>query len=174
MYLEKLLDVANDVQADSLTFHNLIFVSRELLEQQKVYDNRLGCTSGAWEGFLFEPGIEPQALYEKMKNILSGKYRFRVDFYPNFSYPALEEYYKDPHYKLSEYSSRCVSPWMVAYIFPDGEVRPCLNSDYSFGNIKKDKFSKVWNSGQALRFRRLLKENQIFPLCVRCTELYRY
>ena len=172
--LERLLDVADGAHADSLTFHNLIFVNRELLEKQKVYDHLLDCTSADWEGFVFEPGIEPQVLYEKMKNISSGKYRFRVDFYPNFSHQALVEYYQNPDDTLWEHSSRCVSPWIAAYIFPDGEVRPCLNSDYSFGNIRKDKFSKVWNSRQALRFRRLLKENKIFPLCVRCTELYRY
>ena len=174
MFLERLLDVADDAHADSLTFHNLIFINRELLEKQKVYDNLLGCTSADWEGFVFEPDIEPQVLYEKMKNILSGKYRFRVDFYPNFSCKALLEYYQNPYDAPSDYPGRCISPWIAAYIFPDAEVRPCLNSDYSFGNLRKDKFLQIWNSEQAVRFRRLLKENKIFPLCIRCTELYRY
>lgn len=173
-YLEQMTDVANRAQADSLTFHNLIFLNRELLDKQKVYDSLLGCNSVDWEGFIFEPGIEPQILYERIKKILSGRYRFSVDFYPNFSYPALREYYKNPNYTPSEYSCRCLSPWIAAYIFPDREVRPCLNSSYSFGNLRKDKFYKIWNGEQAVRFRRLLKEKRFFPACIRCTELYRY
>lgn len=173
-HLEEMLDVAKEIKADSLTFHNLIFLERELLEKQKEYDRLLNCSSLDWEGFIFEPGIDPELLYEKIKDILSGRYPFGVDFYPNFSYKALWEYYQNPHYLPSEYKSRCLSPWVVAYIFPDGEVRPCLNFSYSYGNIKNKKFTKIWNSQKAIRFRLLLKEKKILPVCVRCTELYRY
>ncbi len=34
-----------------------------------------------------------------------------------------------------------ISPWLVAYVFPDGEVRPCLNCNYSYGNIERMKSS---------------------------------
>jgi len=63
---------------------------------------------------------------------------------------------------------------MSAYIFPDGEVRPCLNLDYSYGSIKNNKFTEIWNGAAAVKYRRVLKEKNIFPVCVRCTELYRY
>ena len=69
---------------------------------------------------------------------------------------------------------RCLSPWIVAYVFPDGEVRPCLNFSYSFGNIRRERFSRIWNNAQAKLFRDTLKKNRIFPVCARCTELYRY
>jgi len=173
-YLEQMTNVANRAQADSLTFHNLIFLNRELLDKQKIYDSLLSCTSIDWEGFLFEAGIEPQILHEKMKHILSAKYRFSVDFYPNFSYKELLEYYKNLEFMPPDYSCRCLSPWIAAYVFPDGEVKPCLNSSYSFGNLRKNRLLKVWNSEQAVRFRRLLKKKRIFPVCIRCTELYRY
>lgn len=173
-YLEQMTDVANHAQADSLTFHNLIFLNRELLDKQKVYDSLLGCNSVDWEGFIFESGIEPQILYKKMQQILSGKYSFGVDFYPNFSRQELLEYYKNLKFMPFDCSCRCLSPWIVAYILPDGELRPCLNSSYSFGNLRKDKFLQLWNNEQAVRFRQLLKEKRILPVCVRCTELYRY
>jgi MoaA/NifB/PqqE/SkfB family radical SAM enzyme len=173
-YLEQMTDVANHAQADSLTFHNLIFLNRKLLNKQKVYDSLLGCNSVDWEGFIFESGIEPQILYKKMQQILSGKYSFAVDFYPNFSYQELLGYYKNLKFMPFDYSCRCLSPWIVAYILPDGELRPCLNSSYSFGNLRKDKFLQLWNNEQAVRFRQLLKEKRILPVCVRCTELYRY
>lgn len=173
-YLEQLIDIAKSINADALTFHNLIFVNRRLLDKQKEFDNLLGCSSCDWEGFTFEPGIEPEVLSAKIKQILSGRYRFSVDFYPNFSYQELIQYYNNPSYFPCEYTCRCLSPWIVAYVFPDGEVRPCLNSSYSFGSLREDRFSKIWNSPQATRFRRMLKQNKIFPACVRCTELYRY
>jgi MoaA/NifB/PqqE/SkfB family radical SAM enzyme len=173
-HLEQMIDVANEVGANSLTFHNLIFIDEKHLEQQRAIDHVLGCSSKNWEGFVFEPQIDPDVLYEKIQKILSGQHRFSVDVYPNFSFQELKEYYQNPDFNSNEYSSRCVSPWVVAYIFPDGELRPCLNSDYSFGNVKNEKFSPLWNNDRAISFRRLLKKHSTFPVCVRCTELYRY
>jgi len=53
------------------------------------------------------------------------------------------KYYTKTDYAGPGYSSRCASPWMAVYIFPDGEVKPCLNSSYSYGNIITDKFSNL-------------------------------
>jgi len=86
----------------------------------------------------------------------------------------LREYYNNPSYLPSEYSARCISPWMVAYVFPDGKVTPCLNFSYAYGNLKEKKFTQLWNNDIAVGFRRYLRQNNIFPVCVRCTELYRY
>lgn len=176
--LEGMIDVARRAGADSLTFHNLIFTDRSLIERQKRYDDALGASSADWEGFVFDPGIDPEALYDKMRRILSKKYPFSVDLYPNFSKEAIAGYYRDPEFGLSNagsgYSARCMSPWLAAYIFPDGEIRPCLNSTYSYGNIKDEPFRKIWNSEKAIAFRRALKGAGKFPLCARCTELYRY
>ncbi|MFH0827643.1 MAG: SPASM domain-containing protein, partial [Candidatus Omnitrophota bacterium] len=84
------------------------------------------------------------------------------------------DYYLNSAYLPSAQNSRCLSPWLTAYVFPDGEVRPCLNFSYSFGNIKEEEFISTWNNARAARFRNTLKTNKIFPACVRCTELYRY
>jgi radical SAM protein with 4Fe4S-binding SPASM domain len=172
--LEELLDVAQEIGADSLTYHNLIFLEKGLVDRQKACDKTLGCSSADWEGFVFDPEIDPDTLWGKMERIKAAKRGFSVDFYPNFSKKALKEYYGDPSYMPSEYAPRCVSPWITAYVFPDGEVRPCLNFDLSFGNIKDEPFSRIWNGERALRYRKRLKDDRIFPVCVRCTELYRY
>lgn len=173
-HLEGMLEVADEAGADSLTFHNLIFLNRRILERQKEFDCVLECESHDWEGFNFEPGIDPEELYEIMRRILSAKKRFIVDFYPNFSRSALIEYYRNPEFADSRYSGRCVSPWIAAYIFPDGEVRPCLNSSYSYGNALNAKFTEIWNNERAIKFRRFLKEKRSFAVCARCTEMYRY
>jgi len=172
--LDELLEVVKDVGADSLTFHNLIFLRRDLIEKQKFYDKLLGCSSISWEGFVFEPEIASEVLYLKIREIMAPKHRFMIDFYPNFSLKGLKEYYENPAYLPSEYSSRCLSPWVTAYVFPNGQVRPCLNFDYSYGNIKFDKFMQIWNGDSAVRYRKVIKDRGIFPVCIRCTELYRY
>lgn len=173
-YLEQMAGVAEDAGADSLTFHNLIFTNKKLLEDQKRYDEILGASSKDWEGFDFEPGFDPETVYDTARRILSGKHSFDVDIYPNFSRAELVRYYNDPCFVPVEYPARCLSPWLVAYIFPDGEVRPCLNCTYSYGNIHSASFKDIWNSESAVRFRRTLAQEKIFPLCRRCTELYRY
>ncbi len=172
--LEQLPAVADRVGADSLTFHNLIFLNDKTLEKQKEFDRVLGCACADWEGFRFEPGIDPEALYNKITKILSAKHKFIIDFYPNFSREALMEYYTKSDYTGPRYSSRCISPWVAAYIFPDGEVRPCLNSNYSYGSVAATKFTQLWNNEKAVKFRSFLKEKHLFPVCARCTELYRY
>jgi len=173
-FLEQMLDVAKEAEAVSLTYHNLIFISKEALQRQKKLDDLLVCSSGDWEGFVFDPKIDVDLLYEKIKAIRLQKHSFSVDFYPNFSYSALLEYYNNSDYALKGYSSHCLSPWIAAYVFPDGELRPCLNSSYSFGNLKEHKLMRLWNSSNAMRYRLLLKKSKIFPACIRCTELYRY
>jgi len=173
-FLEQMLDVTKEAQAVSLTYHNLIFISKEIIDKQRKFDELLTCSSRDWEGFIFNPKIDVDLLNEKIKEIRSQKNKFSVDFYPNFSRFALLEYYNNPDYALKGYSSRCLSPWIAGYIFPDGELRPCLNCSYSFGNLKEHKFMSLWNSSNAMRYRLILKKNKIFPVCIRCTELYRY
>lgn len=173
-YLEQMIEVAEQTKANSITFHNLIFLDEQTAKKQKEFDRILGCSSLDWEGFVFEPRIDPQILYEKIKEIRSREHPFGVYFYPDFSCSSLKEYYCNPCYTPLEYPARCISPWVVGYVFPDGEFRPCLNLSYSYGNIKQEKLSRLWNNEKALNYRRCLKKNKIFPACVRCTELYRY
>jgi len=173
-HLEVLLDVARQAQAASLTFHNLIFLGPKVLEEHRRVDEILGCSSRDWEGFVFEPGIDPKKLFEKMRFVLSRPAGFSVDFYPNFTEKGMAEYYLRPDYLPSEYAQRCVSPWICAYVFPDGGVRPCLNCSFAFGNINDTGFMEIWNSAQAVRYRQVLQKEGIFPACRRCTELYRY
>lgn len=174
LHLEDMPEVVLAAGADSVTFHNLIFTSKEVLSRQSEYDSLLDTSSDQWKGFDFEPGIDPEILIAKMARILAGKYPFRADMYPDFSPAELKRYYTDPMFRPIEYKTRCLSPWIAAYVFPDGTLRPCLNSAYSFGNIKEASVTELWNGEKAVRYRGLLKKSGIFPACARCTELYRY
>lgn len=169
-----MIKVAGDAGADSLTFHNLIFLGKSQIEAQKKADELLGCASREWEGFVSEPGIDSSVLQRTLDRIRRGAYPFAVDVYPNFSRGELKRYYGEADFVPREYPCRCLSPWLTAYVFPGGAVRPCLNSSYSFGNLKEMTFKQIWNSAAARRYRKILRQRGIFPACVRCTELYRY
>jgi len=173
-HLEEMTRVAAAAGADSLTFHNLIFLDTTVLERQRSHDAELGCSSADWKGFVFEPGIDVDLLWQKMSEIRAGRYPFSVDFYPNFTHAELKEYYGNPGYAPAGTTGACMSPWIVGYVFPDGEVRPCLNSTYSYGNVKNAPFRAIWNSDKAVAYRHHLKKVRAFPVCARCTELYRY
>ncbi len=173
-HLAEVTETAREVNAASVTYHNLIFLREETLVEQRLVDETLGSSSEAWEGFVLDPEIDPDALDAELQEILAKRYPFGVDVYPNLSGDGLVEYYRRPTEVPGEYPARCISPWIVAYVFPDGEVRPCLNFSYSYGNIKGSGFSEVWNGEGAVRFRNILRESKMFPACTRCTELYRY
>ena len=174
--LEEMLAVAERLHANSLTFHHLIFMDEATYCSQEETVGWLlpGTSSANWKGFVFESGIDPRLLLQKMDAIRQKATKIFVNFYPNFSDTEVIDYYENPRYLPKSYRPRCLSPWITAYVFPTGDVRPCLNLDYSFGNIKDAPFSALWNGEQAVRYRRILKERKLFPACIRCTELFRY
>lgn len=173
-FLEDMLNVAKELEVNSVTFHNLIFLDAETAGKQDRWEKELQCSYAAWHGFVQDPGINPPAVYQKLRAMAGSRHSFKIDVYPNFSQKEMTRYYTDPAYMPQEYPARCLSPWLCAYVFPDGEVRPCLNGTYSFGNIMHEKLSSIWNSQKACSFRKILKKQAVFPACVRCTELYRY
>ena len=180
LYLDRLVDVGKSFNADSLTFHHYIFITEELYSrQEKVTTELLKVTSFDWSGFIRNVcnlGIDGEVLCKVISRVrrLSRNNKFFANFYPNFDEKEIIEYYSSLHFISRTYPQRCLSPWIVGYIFPDGELRPCLNINYSFGNVCNQKFKEVWNNEKAVFFRRVLRKMRFFPACVRCTELYRY
>ncbi|MFA5004888.1 MAG: radical SAM protein [Candidatus Omnitrophota bacterium] len=173
-FIDQLLPLARELEVNSVTFHNLIFINEKMLSGQKEYDRLLQASSSGWDGFVFSPGMDVSVLRDKLKQVFENGSGLKIDIYPDFKLTDLGQYYADPEKIPGGYLKRCLSPWITAYLFCDGQIRPCLNSSFSYGNIKEKPFSQIWNSAQAIKFRKLLKEKRIFPACPRCTELYRY
>ncbi|MFH1415977.1 MAG: radical SAM protein [Elusimicrobiota bacterium] len=172
--LDRLLPVLDDMGADSITFHHLIYLEENDIRETKEKFPDL--KAGDWEGFVSDPGIDTGKLINALKRIkeLSSKYSFMVNVYPNFNKEEIEKYYKDDAWFPDSYTGRCKSPWICVYVFPDGELRPCLNFQYSFGNLNESGFKEIWNGETAGRFRAQLMKEKKFPVCRRCTEIFRY
>ncbi|MFC2062002.1 radical SAM protein [Elusimicrobiota bacterium] len=172
--LEEMLEVVESMGADSITFHHLIYLSQEDIDitRQKYPD----LNPEDWEGFVAKPKIEPQALIESLNKINEAKkkYRFMINIYPNFKPEEIKKYYLNSSWFPDSYKGRCLSPWICAYIFPDGQLRPCLDFAYPFGNLKEESFEEAWNGSKAQEYRLILEKEGMFPVCKRCTEIFRY
>ncbi len=176
-YLDDIVEAAEKIEAKSITFHHLIFLSRKIYEQHNLlFDSHFKTRCDDWGGFVRDslPQIEVKYLIAKIAELKNRDSKVGISFYPNFSDPDVERYYTDFDFVPTSYKNRCVSPWMVAYIFPDGTVRPCQSLNYSSGNLKENGFKKIWNNENHIRFRQITKRLKRYPVCSRCTEFYRF
>ena len=160
-----------------MTLHHLIFINdRTYNEFDSVLQENFACSPSDWKGFIRKqlPEIKIDKLIENINNIKKQKHSLDVSIYPNFTDKEIREYYSGWDFKPSSYPLRCLSPWMVAYIFPDGSVRPFHSVNFIAGNIKEMSFKKIWNSNRYCDYRNLVKQKGCFSVCTRCTEFYRY
>ncbi len=175
--LDEVVAAAEQIAAKSITFHHLIFLDQKAYDMQNMIFNRdFDTTCHEWGGFVRDklPDMDIDYLVKKMFELKRKETKLDISFYPNFTNEEIYQYYSNFNFTPSSYKNRCVSPWMVAYIFPDGSVRPCQSLNYSSGNIKKDTFRNIWNNDKHVRFRKITKKNKVYPVCSRCTELYRF
>jgi len=177
LLLRDTIKAVEELDIKTLTFHHLIFLSRsQYLEHNSDFNKYYGVSCTDWEGFILDdlPKIDPQRLLNNIRTIEKDSFRIPVHFYPNFTDEEILRYYSEFNFEPSSYKSRCLSAWMVAYIMPDGDVRPCYLFNLSLGNIKEKQFTEIWREGRYREFRRVTKTLGKYPACQRCTELYRF
>ena len=175
--LDEVVDSAVEMGAASLTFHHLIFLGEETYSRhESMFDKHFSISDHDWKGFVRKhlPVIDPGKLMATLKKIKAASPGIDVSVYPNLTDSEVEKYYTSFDFLPDSYSKKCLSPWMTAYVLPDGSVRPCQSLNYSIGNILENSFKEIWNGATALKFRRVLKEEKHFPVCSRCTEFYRF
>jgi len=168
---------AESIGARSITFHHLIFLSEDRYRRHsEVFVERFGTASPDWAGFVRQglPNIDPEKLIRQIRAVEERQGRIDVSVYPNLTDDEIRRYYTDFEFMPQSYKCRCMSPWMVAYVFPDGSVRPCQSLNLVVGNVHEKKFTRIWNDSLWVSFRRDLKKRRTFPVCNRCTELYRF
>ena len=176
-HMEQTIDVAVSLKAKTLNFHHLIFLNEDTYERHsQIFSALFNTTSYDWAGFVERklPDIDAEYLIQEIRRIGSADYGIPVSFYPNLTEREIRDYYSNFEFVPTSYPNRCISPWMVAYVFPDGSARPCLSLNYAVGNIKEDSFRKIWNNKNYVRFRHIVKRKKAFPVCTRCTEYYRF
>ena len=175
--LDELISIAEELMASTITFHHLIFLSKEMYNHHnKIFKGYYGMVCNDWKGFVRDslPDIDVELLIRKKEEIEKRDSKVKIAFYPNFTNEEIRRYYTEFDFTSSSYGKRCISPWMVSYIFPDGTVRPCQSLNFSPGNVRDEPFRKIWNNEKYMRFRKITKKEKRYPACTRCTELYRF
>jgi len=167
--LPEMIDIAKELNA-SLNYQYTTFIDKKHADMQKnisakYFNNNLD----NYRGFLKMPKNKIVKLVDQIKKIKEKAKRLNlpVTFLPNLKMDEIKRYYSN----LDGYvhSKRCNFPWGSAKIWATGDVYPCFR--YSFGNIKKEKFSAIWNSKKARYFRVTLKKFGLFPACLRCCRI---
>lgn len=176
--LEQVVDIAEDIDADNITFHHLLFLSKDICDKHnRFFEPRFGNRCMDWYGFVKDelPRIDVVRLLEEMDKVKKRKTDVNISFYPNFDLEEIKRYYTKWEFESDSYPNRCLSLWMAAYIFPDGSVRPYHSMEFIPGNIKETRFTEIWNNKRYREYRRTVKKIKKFPVCSKgCTELYRY
>ena len=175
--LQEIVEQAACFGAQTITFHHLIFADQKAFDEtEKISQVALAFGSPDWAGFILDelPRIDPERIIAQKRLIEQAKTAVPAFFYPNLTDEEIRSYYSSFNFLPSSYKQRCLSPWMVAYVLPDGRVKPCLSLGYAMGDLHEASFKEIWNGERAVQFRRLLKQRGYFPVCPRCTEFSRF
>ena len=176
-HIAQLVPVAGKLGVSTITFHHPIFVGREDMDRQRALLEKLyGVKNSDFEGFVREtpPQIDVERLLREKNKIEHLHDGVKAVFYPNYTEREIRRYYTNLEYTPDSYKSKCVSPWMVTYVFPNGDLRPCLSLGVTLGNVFETPIEEILQGEAAKYFRCDLKERGVFPACSRCTELYRF
>ncbi|OGP83735.1 MAG: hypothetical protein A2Z08_07850 [Deltaproteobacteria bacterium RBG_16_54_11] len=175
--LQEIVEQAACFGAQTITFHHLIFADQKAFDEtEKISQVALAFGSPDWAGFILDelPRIDPERIIAQKRLIEQAKTAVPAFFYPNLTDEEIRSYYSSFNFLPSSYKQRCLSPWMVAYVLPDGRVKPCLSLGYAMGDLHEASFKEIWNGERAVQFRCLLKQRGYFPVCPRCTEFSRF
>ena len=94
---------------------------------------------------------------------------------PNLALEEIPTYYENPQ-EMFGYK-RCVAPWFMVDIMPNGDVVTCRDHpDYLVGNIRNDSLLTIYNNERYKAFRNALRDSKdgLFPICARCCGLMGY
>jgi len=177
-HLEEIAGLAEDLGIHSVTFHHLLFIGPDAYERHSaLFQRRFGEACPDWAGFVHQdlPEMDLVRFLEAIEQVRRREWKVDLSFYPNFTAEEVRRYYTEFEFLSDSYPNRCMSLWMAAYIFPDGDVRPYHTMNFSPGNIKERTFTEIWNNDRYRDYRRFVRRRKYFPVCPKgCTEFYRY
>jgi MoaA/NifB/PqqE/SkfB family radical SAM enzyme len=151
---------------------------------EAVMAEAFGVSGSSWKGFEFTWPSDPERRrrLEALVPVLSALKRSRVldknlgrpwtSFVPDIAPKDVPAYFTEPDRTFGH--DLCPVAWYFAQVEPDGEVCFCGDfPDYSIGNVRTERFTDVWTSDRAGRFREKLAREPL-PICARCCGSYVY
>ncbi len=150
-------------------FNNLVFLP-VLFTDKEDFENfykETGQKPHYWLGSNFDISefiVDEQMIKEIMKN------DFNISFSPPVHWNLKEYFGRDKDY-IDSFKGKCRSVFNSVTIKPDGNLELC--PDYILGNLKEERFFKLWNNNKAKFIRKLIKSNRSLSVCKGCCAYYR-
>ena len=159
--------------ADRMILSQLWFTTEQIGKANEAYfREKFSAHAPSWRGFVADVSVlNSQRIADQMGEMSLLKSSMELRFLPDLHPGQVTDYYRNPAEAFGK--TRCLVPWLEAEILPSGEVTPCSDRpDLIMGNVKKARFSEIWNNDQYQQFRRAMREDGLFPYCSRCCGLW--
>jgi len=166
------LKVAEDLGADFAGIYFSWFTTNKIGQvHTKFMEKHFGVTPHAWTGYVSDASdMDTEGLIEEIRRVRQNNIKIPYLLVPDLTENQIRKYFREPANTFGY--SRCVSPWYVVEIGPNGDVATCRDyPDYICGNIKEESLPKIFNGPRYKRFRQVLKEHKLLPICGRCCGL---
>lgn len=86
---------------------------------------------------------------------------------PYLNRDEISQWYREPELPVKYETVRC--GWMRFKVWPDGKVKPCR--DWVVGDIRQQHVMEIWNGTEYQKFRKLLTDFGLLPICTRCCQI---
>jgi radical SAM protein with 4Fe4S-binding SPASM domain len=170
--LDKVFEVAEEIGVDGLICYYAYFQTEESCSQHEaIMRRRLDVVPRAPRGFMWDHlAVDVPELLETRRRIAARRWSFAYVYAPDLRDDEIGPFYED-HTRTFGYD-RCVAPWLMITVLPNGDVAPCRDyPDYVVGNIRDQPLTTLWNGDRLRNFRTALKDEGLFPICRRCNGL---
>mgnify|MGYP001225681675 CR=1 FL=1 len=170
---DRVFEALEEIGGVDLAVHYLSWFTTEEVGRRhtEVLEGRLGCTPTAWRGFVAAAGgVDVAGLQEGLRRAARRRWSFPFVLVPDIRLEEVPSYYDQPAETFGH--GRCVAPWVVAEVMPNGDVAPCRDHpDFVCGNIKEQGLDEVFRGERFEAFRSALRSERLFPACTRCCGL---
>lgn len=173
--MSNFIEYMQQFNIEQFVFQHLQFSSREMNSKTSiVWEKELGCEFNN-EHFLTKKtySLTDKYIEQIKKNLkkVSNVCKKETFVFPFLSDEEMVNYYQDKNLdKIRPYFT-CTTPWLCAFISPDGYVSNCIQN--TIGNIKNEDFWTLWNNDKANKIRNSLCKNGSFDFCKKCCNFYK-
>lgn len=157
---------AAELGVDDVAFGNLMFYPESYERKQQEVIDKFGVGGKHLIGLPLKDDKFPFKFDRERLKGLYGEIRKEAKI-PVTLVPPVLNY--DDFYSLKNPSdcSRCLSPYFIATLLPNGQLTSC--QEYLLGDVRQTSFFSLWNGEKMKKFRRY-RNKKVFPACFRCLE----
>jgi len=172
MGLEQMPDAARSLNIPAMSTVPYYYFNGEVGRAYEAFmQEKLDCQADSWMGFCRQTsGVDVDELVTQIRKMHRRLNDVSFSKYMDLSEEEHVTWFSDCTTEVGDF--RCLMPWKLLDIQPDGSVNFCIDfPDYIIGNINDQSLVDIWQSDRADQFRAVLQE-ELLPICTRCGAKY--